>query len=368
MVMMPETEKLGGMFGNVGLLDIASMHPASIVAMNFFGPYTDRFAAIRQTRIFIKHKDYDGAVEEMKKFVPPETAEQLEPILKSENNKSLAQALKIAINAVYGLTSAPFPTQFNDAANGPDNRNADNKVAKRGALFMIKLKHEVQKRGYTVVHIKTDSIKIADMDKSIMDFVVDFGHKYGYNFELEAIYDKLCIVNKSTYIAHSTYGEDLDHWTATGLQFQIPYVFKTLFSKEKVELSDLKETKSVQTSIFMDMNEGLPKNAHQYEFIGKVSAFVPVKPGVNGGILLRKNNRDGYDSVTGTKGYRWKEFSVVRDQNLGDQVDMSYYQKLADEAVGTINAYGSYDWLIDNDSRYISPNKASNDLLRELKK
>ena len=40
-----------------------------------------------------------------------------------------------------------------------DNRNKDNIVAKRGALFMIDLKTCVQDRGFTVAHIKTDSIK-----------------------------------------------------------------------------------------------------------------------------------------------------------------------------------------------------------------
>ena len=32
-------------------------------------------------------------------------------------------------------------------------------------------------------------------------------------------------------------------WTATGTQFQIPYVFKTLFSKGELEFEDMCETK-----------------------------------------------------------------------------------------------------------------------------
>ena len=225
--MVVKEEHLGGMFGNVGLLDVSSMHPSSIVAMNLFGPYTERFDAIRQARIAIKHKDFDRCLDIFRKFVPEERIKDLEPVLKGEDSKALAQALKIAINAVYGLTSASFPTRFNDAAN-PNNRNLDNKVAKRGALFMIALKHKVQELGYTVVHIKTDSIKIADVDRDIIDFVTAMGKQYGYNFELESVYDKMCIVNKSTYIAHSAYGEHCGEWTATGLQFQVPYVFKTL--------------------------------------------------------------------------------------------------------------------------------------------
>lgn len=40
---------------------------------------------------------------------------------------SLAQALKIVINSIYGLTSAKFENLFKDP------RNIDNIVAKRGA-------------------------------------------------------------------------------------------------------------------------------------------------------------------------------------------------------------------------------------------
>lgn len=37
---------------------------------------------------------------------------------------------------------------------------------------------EVQKRGYTVAHIKTDSIKIPNADKKIIDFVFEYGKEY----------------------------------------------------------------------------------------------------------------------------------------------------------------------------------------------
>ena len=45
-----------GIWTNVALLDIASMHPSSIVAENLFGDeYTQRFYDILNTRILIKH-------------------------------------------------------------------------------------------------------------------------------------------------------------------------------------------------------------------------------------------------------------------------------------------------------------------------
>ena len=353
---MPK-EELGGMFGNVALLDIASMHPSSIENMKMFGPFTDRFSEIKQARIAVKHGDFDTA----RGMLDGALAKSLEP---GEDPKALASALKIVINSVYGLTSAKFPNKFNDVSNGQNNRNLDNKVAKRGALFMIKLKHEVQKRGYTVVHIKTDSIKIADADDEIIAFVNDFGKQYGYIFEHEATYDKFCIVNKSTYIAHSIWGDHAGEWTATGLQFQVPYVFKTLFSYKPIVLSGLCETKSATSALYLDFNEGLPEDEHRYSFVGRVSSFCPVKPGTGGGLLMRQSGEDTYAAATGTKGYRWKEASVIRDKHLEDQIDRSYYDNLCNEAIETISQYGDFDWFV-GDERYISPNPKSNELIEK---
>lgn len=164
----------------------------------------------------------------------------------------LAQALKIAINSVYGLTSANFENPFRD------NRNKDNIVAKRGALFMVNLKHEVQKRGFTVAHIKTDSIKIPDATPEIIQFVTDYGKLYGYIFEHEATYDRMCLVNNAVYIAKYKDGKHAGEWTATGTQFQVPYVFKKLFSHEEITFEDMCETKSVKDALYLDMNEKLP--------------------------------------------------------------------------------------------------------------
>lgn len=354
---MTDKPILGGMFGNVALLDIASMHPHSIIAMNMFGPYTKRYKDILDTRIAIKHGDFTTAEKLLdNKFTDVELR---------ENQKILSTALKIPINSVYGLTSAHFPTRFNDVAAGPADRNKDNKVAKRGALFMITLKHKVQEMGYTVVHIKTDSIKIADADDYIINWVADFGREYGYSFEHEATYDKLCIVNKSTYIAHSVWGEHVGEWTATGLQFQVPYVFKTLFSKEPIDLMDLSETKSVQTSLYLDFDEWLQPDEHSYSFVGKVGAFVPVKMGCGGGQLVRSDGKGGYSSATGAKGYRWKETSIVRERHLEHEIDMSYYERLADDAIDAINERGDYQWFV-SDEPYISPNPDSNKAMERL--
>lgn len=323
-----------GMYTNVALLDIASMHPSSIEALNLFGKYTSRFSDIKNARIFIKHKEFDKAGELLNGAFKPYLTDV-------SMAKALAQALKIIINSVYGYTTATFDNPFKDP------RNVDNIVAKRGALFMINLKHEVQDRGFTVAHIKTDSIKIPDATPEIIQFVKEYGEKYGYTFEHEATYSKLCLVNDAVYVAKhvdAPWEEDAGKWTATGTQFQVPYVFKKLFSKEQLVFDDFCETKSVTSQLYLDFNENLPEDQHDYVFVGKVGRFTPVKPGCGGAILYRE--KDGkYYAATGTKGYRWLESETLKTDNWESIVDESYYISLLDEAVKTISQYGDFTWF-----------------------
>lgn len=378
-----------GMYSNIALLDIASMHPSSIVAEELFGPeYTKRFNEILQARIAIKHKEFDKA----KKMLNGALAKYLTDEAAAAD---LAQALKIAINSVYGLTSASFDHPFRD------NRNKDNIVAKRGALFIVNLKHEVQRRGFTVAHIKTDSIKIPDATPEIIQFVMDYGKQYGYNFEHEATYDRMCLVNDAVYIAKYKDGKHAGEWTATGTQFQVPYVFKKLFSKEPIEFEDMCETKSVTSALYLDMNEGLPDvselekelerivkrakefgvtmdlsgnsgdaeldplvkeiaKGHNYHFIGKVGQFCPIKPGCGGGILLRetenkKTGEKGYAAATGSKGFRWLESEMVRELGKENDIDRTYYNNLVDEAVKSLSSYGDFERFVA-DEPFVSDN------------
>ena len=359
-----------GMHYHVALLDIASMHPHSLIAECLFGPeFTRRFREIVEGRVNIKHEAWDIVNSMLGGVLTPYVQKVINGEMKT---KDLANALKTAINSVYGLTSANFDNPFRDI------RNKDNIVAKRGALFMIDLKEEVQKRGFTVAHIKTDSIKIPNATPEIIQFVMDFGRKYGYTFEHEATYDRMCLVNDAVYICRYDDG----HWDATGTQFAVPYVFKTLFSKEKIEFNDLCETKSVTSALYLDMNERLPDvsdaekdlakietkfkkgeideaeyntrkeeygliiaTGHDYKFIGKVGAFCPIKPGCGGGLLVRE--KDGkYYSATGSKGYRWLESEMV--QNNQDIIDISYYKELVDTAVETISEYGDFEMFVSD--------------------
>lgn len=335
-----------GIWENVALIDVESMHPSSIELLNLFGPYTKNFSDLKAARLAIKHEDYEKAKTMLNG--------KLAPYLGSKDDaESLSYALKIVINIVYGLTSASFPNKFKDP------RNKDNIVAKRGALFMIDLKHAVQEKGFTVAHIKTDSIKIPNATPEIIQFVMDFGKKYGYNFDHEATYERMCLVNDAVYIAkyetaekcNSMYGympkDNRKHggeWTATGAQFQKPIVFKKLFSKEEITFADLCETKNVTSAMYLDMNEGLPKGEHNYVFVGKTGSYCPVKPGTGGGELLREKNGK-YSAVVGTKGYRWLESEIIKDRKLEDNIDMSYYQSFIDEAISAIDKYGDFEWF-----------------------
>ena len=370
-----------GIYRNVALLDVASLHPHSIIAMNCFGEHTKNFEELLNARIFIKHGDFESARTML--------GGRLAPYLDDESKaKELSQALKIAINSVYGLTSASFDNPFRDV------RNKNNIVALRGALFMRTLQDEVQSRGFTVAHIKTDSIKIPDATPEIIQFCMDFATQYGYTFEHEATYDRMCLVNNAVYIAKYKDGKHAGEWTATGTQFQIPYVFKKLFSKEPIEFDDLCETKSVTTALYLDRNENLSdvsiyeevlnlrrsnrphedytkkelalldefkdtldidledliSEGHNRIFIGKVGNFCPIKPGCNGGLLVResvdKNGKSKYDSATGASGYRWLEAEMVKELGREDDIDLRYFDRLADAAVKEISKYGDFEEFV----------------------
>lgn len=391
-----------GMYGNVWDGDIASQHPHSIIFECLFGPrYTKIFEDIVRARVAIKHKDF--------KLAGTLLNGVLKPYLNEEQAGDLAQALKIIINSIYGLTSAAFVNAFRDP------RNVDNIVAKRGNLFMTLLKREVEKQGYTVAHIKTDSIKIPDADDKIIEFVTKFGREYGYEFETEANFEKFCLVNKAVYIAK--FAEPLIDkktkeeiwWTATGKQFAVPYVFKTLFSKKPITYDDMRETFAVKSALYLDMNEGLPDvseyeelkeyrtkypdwtlhgfeatkkadkllakykdmsdeelaakiaEGHSYKFVGRIGEFCPIKPGKGGGVLYRKQG-DKYNAATGTTGYRWLESEIALAPGNEDNLDKSYYVNLVDEAVDAIAKFGDAEWFM-SDAPYEGSELQANNLL-----
>lgn len=330
-----------GIYSNVALLDCTGLHPSSIINMNKLGDYTANYKALKDARVFIKHRDYDS----VRHMFGGKLAKYLDD---DEEADALSAALKLPINSFYGLSSASFPNPARDS------RDKNNITALRGALFMRTLEEAIINEGYEVIAVRTDSVKIPNVDDYIIKFVQDFGLKYGYEIELECVYDRICLVNESAYIAkydeygvRNKRGKHANEWTAVAKQFQVPYVFKSLFSKDPIMFEDMCETKSVSGGgvIYLDMNEDLEADNHDYCFVGKVGLFCPVKPGRGGGQLLRY--ADGkYSALPGTKGYRWLDAEYVKANRLEDDIDISYYGRLCDDAVATIEKYGSFEEFV----------------------
>ena len=325
------------MESSVGLDDIASMHPSSALDECLFGvTFTKRYADIVDSRLAIKHEDWDALRNDILEGKLAPFVDQVES--GEITAKQLALGVKTPINAVYGLTKASFDHPFRD------QRNKDNIVAKRGALFMVDLMEAVKEKGWKVMHIKTDSIKIPDINQEKIDFVNEFGLRYGYTFEWEETYDRICLVNNAVYIAKATDG----HWTATGAEFQHPYIFKKLFTHEEIEFSDLRETKEVRVgSLYLDMNEELGEDEHDLYFVGRIGAFVPIKPGCGGGELFQIDG-DTKSYASGTKGYRWLEAEMVKTLGKEDDIDYSYYDELVNKAFDHIQEFGDAERFIND--------------------
>lgn len=344
-----------GMYGRVWTFDVASMHPHSATSEYAFGKYTLIFNQLLEARVAIKHKDFEKAATYFDG--------KLKPYLTNPDDaKMLSTALKIAINSVYGLTAAGFANAFRD------ERNKDNLIAKRGALFMVDLLYLVQAAGGEVIHIKTDSIKVVDPSPEIQKLIYETGLRYGYTFEVEHIFDRICLVNNAVYIGHCAEDdpESPGHWEATGKQFQVPYVYKKLFTHEPIEFDDLCETKTVNSNLYLDMNEDQEQLKawhketgegsfelnpttgeevyHNYIFVGKAGLFCPILPGRGGGLLLREAG-DKYYSATGSKDYRWLESEVVANLGKEKDIDLSYYDRLVDEAADAIRSFGDLEWF-----------------------
>jgi len=307
-----------GIYKNVAEIDVASMHPSSMIALNYLGPYTKRFKDLKQSRVFIKHSEFDKAA---KMFEG-----KLAPYLKEgEDAKALANALKRIINIVYGMSSAKYDNKFRET------KNLDNVVAKRGALFMINLKHVVTDAGYEVVHIKTDSIKIANVDDKIINVVLDYGKQYGYDFEVEHIFERLALVNKAVLIGkveeNEAWGKESGTWEAIGAQFAEPYVYKSIFTKETIDALDFATTKQVKSTIYIGD-----------EFVGKVAQVYASKSGQELKRIQVRNGEETLAYVTGTKGFNWRLYSDWRGK---EDVELSYYDGLVKDAVTDISKVSS---------------------------
>lgn len=381
-----------GMYPNVWTFDVTSMHPHSIMAEYLFGIFTRVFRELVYARVYIKH----GELDKVRNLFDGRLIPFLDDPVKLE---ALPDAFKTAINAVYGQTKATFECILKDP------RNYDNIVAKRGALFMIDLHHALEDMGAEVIHIKTDSIKVVNPTEEVKQFIIDFGKRYGYSFEVEHIFEKICLVNDAVYIAKMDKADEgwikackkakakgdpePTRWTATGTEFQIPYVFKTLFSHEDIKFRDLCEIKSSKNNIYLDFNETLKDvsfyehcketkgkidrgikttikaineldslngmsneeldkkiaEGHDYRFVGAIGLFCPVKENTGGAQMVTPNNVGKWSAPSGTKDYRWKEAEIVEANDLQDTIDIGYFEDLVTDAIKDISKFGDFEWF-----------------------
>jgi hypothetical protein len=131
-----------------------------------------------------------------------------------------------------------------------------------------------------------------------------------------------------------------------GSQFQHPFIFKSLFSGEKLTFDDFCESKNVmQGTMYLDREDHEKDDTldyHTMRHLGRTGRFVPVQEG--GGTLYRVKD-DKYYLVTGTKGHKWIEAEIA--QSMSDlKIDMSYFEKLKDEAIKTIEGFGSFQEFV----------------------
>ena len=361
-----------GVYKDVWLLDVESLHPHSLIALNYFGPYTPKFAALVKCRMHIKHKEFDLAAHAFDE-IDPELSRKLAPFLKDLSQAGgLGHAMKIIINIVYGMTSAKYDNKFRDP------RNVDNIVAKRGALFMMMLKRELQAMGQQVIHVKTDSFKLPGANEKIYEYCQKRAHEFGYNFDHEATFSRLALVNKAVIIGEFAYPEyKAGEWEPTGAQFAFPYVYKKLFSGEDLVEDDFAILKSVKSSILLG-DRFIGKNAQFYASktgedlfrTGEVDLAKKVQTRVNGQM---KKDPDGYinitkiskelnitdeevgeimesgfkpkmvetrNSIAGTKGFKWNLWSDYKGK---EDIDVKYYEDLVEDAVKNIYSVGDGD-------------------------
>lgn len=337
-----------GMYGRAVTRDSASHHPSSIEQLNLFGKQTIRYSQLKQARYAIKHHDFD----KVKKMFDGKLAKYLNDPSSAD---ALSTALKLVLNAFYGMTSSQH-----DYFEAKDPRNVNNIVALRGAIVLKIIQDEVEKRGFKVIHIKTDSIKIADPTDEILKLVDDIGKYYGYTFETEHTWEKICLKDDAQFIGRHDADDPLylsnpaksekkfpNRWDATGKYFQIPYVFKSLFTHQPIDFYDMAETINVTAGTLHLVFD--PGTDHEVDrFVGRIGQFTPMKPNTGGGVLYRVNDGKRY-AASGTKDCEWMETETVKAMHKENDILREYYQKKCDDAIKILKSFGDYEQFVKTD-------------------
>lgn len=68
-----------------------------------------------------------------------------------------------------------------------------------------------------------------------------------------------------------------------------------------------------------------------------------------------------YSAASGTTGFRWMESEMVTALGREADIDRSYYDKLVNDAIETINQYGDFEWFRSDDRFDVPPEGDAHD-------
>ena len=132
------------------------------------------------------------------------------------------------------------------------------------------------------------------------------------------------------------------------LNYNLPDVTndEKLLVKYKTQLKNNKINETEYSKLEKELTDKI-KEGHNYRFIGRIGNFVPVIDTFDGGgPLVRSKDGIKYDSVTGTKGYRFAEAQLVKN-NYENVSDYSYFEKLVNDTISDISELGDYNSFIE---------------------
>lgn len=136
-------------FENVKLLDVSSMYPSIIVLLNALGEGTEKYKAMRDERLAIKHTD---------------------PVR--------SQALKLVLNSVYGLLKNQYSTLYNPMAAVT--------VCIYGQIALFDLCRRLDDLGYCLININTDGVAFADDGTDNYKYAwAEWEREFGLSLELD---------------------------------------------------------------------------------------------------------------------------------------------------------------------------------------
>jgi hypothetical protein len=267
------------------------------------------------------------------------------------NPKGIRGCVKEFCNQGYGIFTATFDTR----SRNPHNNG--NPVANYSACTVVKAVDAVMAHGGHVVHVKTDSLKIPAVTREVLDAAMASAVEVGQSFDIEDIYQKFLLLNKSEYAA---FAQSDKSWHFRGKKFLRPYIRKMLFMHDPMSFDDYAETIASQGTLYL-VN---PNDPEDRQHIGKVGKFLPMASVEEGGRTLvteRVNTKgqkelvvadvgngdecpDGEPLFTqsapgGTKGYLWMDkdaYILMYGEDLS-HVNHAYYENMQQAVIDEIN-------------------------------